>query len=210
MVISSPSGAGKTSISRGMIAQECSDHLMLSVSATTRPRRPFEIEGVHYHFMDKAQFDRLCQRHAFLEHAHVYGYHYGTLKEPVTSSLQKGQDVLFDIDWQGAQALKRHHPHHTVSLFILPPSLKALEQRLKKREHEGESQDNSAYRLQHAEQDIARWRHYDYVLINDDLSEAIAQARAILAAERLKRQRLIGMESWIHTLHTIPSQQRKG
>jgi guanylate kinase len=195
-VLSSPSGAGKTTISRRLLGIE--PDLVLSISATTRPMRPGEKEGVDYHFVDQATFDRMVADNAFLEHAKVFDHQYGTPREPVEQSLAAGRDVLFDIDWQGTQQLGGSARDDLVSVFILPPSIRALEQRLRTRAQD--SADVVARRMAKAADEMSHWNEYDYIIVNDDLEVSIQRVRAILLAERLKRRRQVGLAEFVKGL----------
>jgi len=185
LVMSSPSGAGKTSISRRVL--ELEPELALSISVTTRPRRPGEIDGVHYRFIDQPRFDAMAAGGELLEHARVYGHSYGTPKGAVEQALAAGQDVLFDIDWQGAQQLREAAADDMVGLFILPPSIPELERRLRVRAQDPE--ETVRYRLAQVASDVTHWPEYDYVLVNKQFEASVAAVRAILAAERLRRKR---------------------
>jgi len=196
LVLSSPSGAGKTSICRELLSLE--ENLKMSISATTRPRRPGEVNGVDYSFIDGAQFDKLIKMKALLEYAKVFDYYYGTPRDQVEDSLDKGQDVLFDIDWQGTQQLGEHLDADLVRVFILPPSTRELEHRLKKR-----AQDPAHVvdkRMAKAMDEISHYPEYDYIIINSDLSESVKRVRSILHAERLKRGRQIGLIHFVKQL----------
>ena len=196
LVLSSPSGAGKTSICRELLSLE--ENLKMSISATTRPRRPGEVHGVDYSFIDGAQFDKLIKMKALLEYAKVFDYYYGTPRDQVEDSLDKGQDVLFDIDWQGTQQLGEHLDADLVRVFILPPSTRELEHRLKKR-----AQDPAHVvdkRMAKAMDEISHYPEYDYIIINSDLSESVKRVRSILHAERLKRGRQIGLIHFVKQL----------
>lgn len=182
-VVSSPSGAGKTTLTRNLIEQE--PNVSLSVSVTTRLRRPSEIDGVHYRFVSKRQFEIMRDSGDLLEWAEVHGASYGTPREPVERALAAGRDVLFDIDWQGAQQLSQAMRGDVVSVFVLPPSAAELKARLERRAED--SAEVIARRLRNAAEEIPHWTEYDYVLINADLDESFAQLRAILTAERLRR-----------------------
>ena len=195
-VLSSPSGAGKTTLTRLLREQEPS--LTLSVSVTTRNRRPSEVDGVHYHFISEAEFFAMRERGALLESAHVHGNHYGSPRDRVEQALNEGKDVLFDIDYQGAQQLTASSPDDVVSIFILPPSMQELRARLERRAED--SVEVIEKRLVAARKEINRWRDYRYVLVNDDLDKTFSQLRMILAAERLKRERQTGLESFIYRL----------
>ena len=195
-VLSSPSGAGKTTISRMLLAAEPS--LKLSVSATTRPPRPGEIEGVHYHFVGDAEFDRMVDADDFYEWAHVFGHRYGTPKGHIRTGLKDGQDYLFDIDWQGTQQLIQKDKQDVVPVFILPPSIDELRRRL-----EARAQDSDkviAARMDRARAEISHWDAYDYVVINDEIDGCFAQVCAILRAERMKRRRQTGLIDFVREL----------
>ena len=195
-VLSSPSGAGKTTLTRLLREQEPS--LTLSVSVTTRARRPSEVDGVHYQFISEAEFFAMRERGALLESAHVHGNHYGSPRDRVEQALSEGKDVLFDIDYQGAQQLTASSPDDVVSIFILPPSMQELRARLERRAED--SAEVIERRLAAARKEINRWRDYRYVLVNDDLDKTFSQLRMILAAERLKRERQTGLETFIDLL----------
>ncbi|MEZ5829746.1 MAG: guanylate kinase [Dongiaceae bacterium] len=196
LVLSSPSGAGKTTISRRLLGIE--PDLVLSISATTRPMRPSEKDGVDYHFVDQAVFDRMIAEGAFLEHAKVFDHHYGTPRTAVEQWLAAGRDVLFDIDWQGTQQLGESARADLVSVFILPPSIAALEQRLKTRAQD--SAEVVARRMAKAADEMSHWNEYDYIIVNDDLEISIQRVRAILLAERLKRHRQNGLAEFVNGL----------
>lgn len=185
LVMSSPSGAGKTSISRRLL--ELEPDLALSISVTTRPRRPAETDGIHYHFIDEARFAAMVAGAELLEHALVYGHSYGTPRGAVEAALASGRDVLFDIDWQGAQQLRSGAAEDMVGVFILPPSTPELERRLRTRAQD--SEESVRYRLTRVASDVTHWAEYDYVLINREFEESVAAVQAILAAERLRRRR---------------------
>lgn len=188
-VLSSPSGAGKTTISRKMLAAD--SEIALSVSATTRPIRPGEIDGVDYHFVDTATFKQMVADDEFLEWAHVFGHRYGTPRARVETLLDAGKDVLFDIDWQGAQQLYQEAGPDVVRVFVLPPTMEELERRLRSRQTD--SDEVIAARMARAANEISHWDGYDYVLINDDVEGCFGEVMAILRAERLKRRRQIGL-----------------
>lgn len=196
LVLSSPSGAGKTTISRRLLEGE--PGLTMSVSATTRPKRPGERDGVDYHFVDASIFDRMIKRGEFLEHARVFDHQYGTPRAPVEKALSAGQDVLFDIDWQGTQQLAESARNDLVSVFILPPSLKALEQRLKARAQD--SAEVVAKRMSKAADEMSHWREYQYIIVNDDFEISVQRVRAILFAERLKLDRQVGLGDFVKGL----------
>jgi len=195
-VLSSPSGAGKTTLSRMLMGEVAG--LDLSVSATTRPKRPGEVDGKDYHFVDQDRFAAMVEAGDMLEWAHVFGHSYGTPRAPVEAALQGGKDVLFDIDWQGTQQLRDKVPQDVVSLFILPPSVGALEQRLRTRAQD--SDEVIAQRMHKAGDEMSHWDAYDYIVINRDLDEAFANVKAILFAERLRRERQIGLSNFVRDL----------
>jgi guanylate kinase len=192
-VLSSPSGAGKTTLARRLL--EADTGIRMSVSVTTRKPRRGEVHGVDYTFVDKREFERLKARRKLLECAEVFGHCYGTPKAPVLEALQAGKDVLFDVDWQGARQIKRRLPRDVVRVFILPPDGKTLERRLKGRNQDSEA--TVAHRMAAAAAEIAHWQEYDYVVINADVEESLASVKAILAAERLKRERLTGLDPFV-------------
>ena len=198
LVLSSPSGAGKSSIARRLLADD--SNMTLSVSATTRPPRQNEVDGRDYHFVDQERFDLMIADDAFLEYATVFGNSYGTPKADVMSKLEAGHDVLFDIDWQGTQQLADASREDLVSVFILPPSTRDLEQRLLKRAQD--SADVVAARMSKAADEISHYREYDYILVNRDIDVAVAQVKAILQAERLRRDRQVGLTGFVKTLRT--------
>lgn len=196
LVLSSPSGAGKTTISRRLL--EMDSELHLSISVTTRARRPGEIDGTHYHFIDAEEFGLMVNRQELLEHAKVFDYYYGTPKEQVEKRLSAGQDILFDIDWQGTQQLRQRARDDLVSVFILPPSTRDLEKRLKTRAQD--SAEVVAKRMSKAADEISHWAEYDYVVINEDVDSCLAEVHAILRAERLKRHRGVGLVDFVKQL----------
>jgi guanylate kinase len=202
LVLSSPSGAGKTTIARRLIELE-GPALAMSVSVTTRPRRPSEVEGVHYFFIDRERYDGLVAAGELLEHAEVYGHGYGTPRAAVEQALVAGRDVLFDIDWQGAQQLREVAGEDMVSLFILPPSGAELERRLRRRAQDPEAVVRN--RLAQVAADVTHFAEYDYVLINTDLEVSIGWARAILTAERLKRRRQPGLTDFVSQFRACTS-----
>lgn len=193
LVLSSPSGAGKTTITREILKRDRS--LSLSISATTRPMRPGETGGVDYVFVEPGEFDRMVAAGEFLEHAKVFGHHYGTPRKPVEESLAEGRDVVFDIDWQGTQQLKQAAREDLVGVFVLPPSTEELHQRLQTRAQD--SEDVVAQRMAKAADELSHWPEYDYIIVNRDLEESIASVMAILAAERLKRERQVGLADFV-------------
>jgi guanylate kinase len=198
LVLSSPSGAGKTTIANRLLAAE--PELTLSVSVTTRPMRPGETDGRDYHFIDRARYDAMIRAGELLEHAEVYDHGYGTPREPVLAALAQGRDVLFDIDWQGAQQLREVAGEDMTSLFILPPSAVELERRLRRRAQDLE--EVVLKRLARVSADVTHFAEYDYVLINCDLDDSVAQARAILTAERLRRRRQPGLVDFVGQFRT--------
>lgn len=195
-VLSSPSGAGKSTIARKLLADE--PGLSMSVSATTRAPRPGEVEGKDYHFVDLEEFRRMATEHEFLEWAHVFGQRYGTPRAPVEAMLAAGKDVLFDIDWQGAQQLFQIAGGDVVRVFILPPSMKELRQRLLNRNTDALEIIDA--RMARAAAEVSHWDGYDYVLVNDDVEACFRKVQTILAAERLKRSRQTGVIGFIRKL----------
>jgi guanylate kinase len=196
LVLSSPSGAGKTTLSRMLLKAD--RNVVLSVSVTTRPRRQREVDGRDYHFIDLSRFESLVKAGELLEWAEVFGHRYGTPRRPVDKALQAGRDVLFDIDWQGTQQLHEKARDDLVSVFILPPSVKELEQRLRRRAQD--SRATIGARMAKAAGEMSHWPEYDYVIVNRNLEEAFVEVRAILAAERLKRERQIGLSAFVRSL----------
>lgn len=195
-VLSSPSGAGKTTLSRLLLRGD--RNVELSVSVTTRPKRRGEVDGRDYHFIDRARFDAMVESNGLLEWAEVFGHRYGTPRQPVIAALRGGRDVLFDIDWQGTQQLREKARDDLVSVFILPPSVRELERRLKTRAQD--SRDVIGQRMAKAAGEMSHWPEYDYVIVNKDKKHAFAEVRAILAAERLKRERQIGLSDFVRSL----------
>ena len=203
LVLSSPSGAGKTTLTRNLLEQENIDDpgkLELSVSVTTRGKRASEIAGVHYHFITSRDFETMRDRGQLLEWATVHGNYYGTPRDPVEKALSAGRDVLFDIDWQGAQQLKEKMPSDVISVFVLPPSAAELKSRLERRAED--SEEIIKRRLRNAAEEIQHWKEYDYVLVNRDLDKSFARMRAILTAERLKRVQMPDLEAFVAKLLT--------
>ena len=196
LVLSSPSGAGKTTLSRRLL--ESDSGIVMSVSATTRPRRPNEVEGRDYFFVTAERFGEMERQRAFLEHADVFDHRYGTPEKPVMEALAAGRDVLFDIDWQGTQQLKERVRDDLVSVFVLPPSHDELERRLRTRAQDAE--DVVARRMAKAADEISHWPEYDYVIVNDDVDRAHAKVVAILEAERARRTRLVGVGEFVSGL----------
>jgi len=193
LVISSPSGAGKSTIARNLLENDTG--LEMSVSVTTRSRRASEIDGVHYHFVSERDFARLRDTDALLEWAEVHGNFYGTLREPAEIAMADGRDMLFDIDWQGAQQLGDRMRADMVSIFVLPPSLRELKARLLRRAED--SAKTIENRLANARIEIEHWVEYDYIVVNDDLGRAYADIRAIVDAERLRRDRRPGLFDFV-------------
>jgi guanylate kinase len=196
LVLSSPSGAGKTTLSRRIL--ELEPLVTMSVSVTTRPPRQGEVEGKDYFFVSSSSFQGMAKGGGFLEHAQVFGHHYGTPKEPVMMALARGRDVLFDIDWQGTQQLRQQAGDDLVSIFVLPPSHAELERRLRVRAQDAE--DVVAGRMARAGAEISHWAEYNYVVINDDLETTVVKIQTILAAERMKRSRATGIPSFVSKL----------
>jgi guanylate kinase len=196
LVLSSPSGAGKTTLSRKLLERD--PNVTLSVSMTTRSQRAGEREGLDYFFVSGDDFDTAVRNKQFLEHATVFDHRYGTPKAPVMEALGRGRDVLFDIDWQGTQQLRERAREDLVSVFVLPPSRAELERRLKARALDADS--IVAARMAKADGEISHWAEYDYVIINDDLDRSLQQIESILAAERLKRVRQIGLSEFVRAL----------
>lgn len=195
-VLSSPSGAGKSTLARKLL--EADDNISLSVSATTRAPRASEVDGREYKFLGKQEFEDMADRGEFLEHAMVFGNHYGTPRAPVEAMLIQGRDVLFDVDWQGARALHAAAPEDVVRIFILPPSMAELERRLHARNED--SDDVIRKRMARSLDEISHWEEYDYVLVNTLLEQTLAQIRQILAAERLKRARQMWLRLHVERL----------
>lgn len=196
LVISSPSGAGKSTIARTLLGTD--KQIGLSVSVTTRQRRSSEVEGVHYHFKNVREFERLRDSDALLEWAEVHGNFYGTPREPVEQAMAEGLDMLFDIDWQGAQQLQEKMAADVVSIFVLPPTMTELQSRLHRRAEDSEEVIQT--RLANSRAEIAHWREYDYVIVNDDLDAAIDAVQSIVKAERLRRDRRHGMFDFVRGL----------
>lgn len=196
LVLSSPSGAGKTTIARRLLGND--KGITLSVSHTTRAKRKGEVEGNDYHFVDKETFAQMRDAGAFLEWAVVFDNYYGTTRGPVEQALAAGRDVLFDVDWQGAETLRKAATGDVVSVFILPPSAEALEDRLKTRAED--AADVVKRRMRGASNEIQHWDEYDYVVVNDDIEQSVTAVRAILAAERLRRTRLTGLKNFVQNL----------
>ena len=198
LVLSSPSGAGKTTLARRL--HDAEPDIEMSISCTTREKRKGEIDGKHYHFVDRDTFGRMRDRGEFLEWAVVFDNYYGTPRKPVEHALAEGRDVLFDVDWQGARKLRESAKEDVVAVFILPPTAGELEQRLQVRAED--SDETVRRRMQGASNEIQHWDEYDYVVINHDVDRSLAALRAILAAERLRRSRLTGLKDFIQNLLT--------
>ena len=196
LVLSSPSGAGKTTLSRMLLDSELG--IEISVSVTTRPKRPGEVSGVDYHFIDATDFNLRLNRKELLESAKVFGHYYGTPRAPVEAALAAGRDVLFDIDWQGTQQLAERARVDLVSVFILPPSTLELERRLRARAQD--SAEEVARRMAKAADEMSHWAEYDYIIVNHDLDRSLAQVQAILQAERLRRERQLGLHEFVKGL----------
>lgn len=196
LILSSPSGAGKSSVSRELMARN--KNFVLSVSVTTRPKRPGEVDGKDYHFKSEEDFIKLRDQDQFIEFARVFGNYYGTLRAPVEQALNQGRDIVFDIDWQGTQQLIQTIKPDIISVFLLPPTLKELETRLYKRaqDHEYVILD----RMNKAIAEISHWPEYDYVLVNTDFEDTVARVQTIVTAEKQKRRRQIGLDKFIKTL----------
>lgn len=198
LVLASPPGGGKTTISRE-IARRDPEKTVISVSATTRKQRPGEVEGQHYYFVSKEKFEEMIKSGDMLEHALVYNnYFYGTPRKPVEKALSEGRDVLFDIDWQGNRSLAKVAPKDVVSIFLLPPSWDELAHRLHNRAQD--SEEEIVRRLTKARDEIAHYSEFQYVIVNKDFEESVAAVTAILQAERQKRDRLVGIQSFVETL----------
>ncbi|MEW6767501.1 MAG: guanylate kinase [Pseudomonadota bacterium] len=195
-VLSSPSGAGKTTLSRMLL--EKMPGMRLSVSVTTRAKRPGEVDGKDYHFIDKTKFDAMSKNGELLEFATVFDHHYGTPRKPVEDALASGEDVLFDIDWQGTQQLREKARDDVVSVFILPPSAADLEKRLHTRAQDSDTV--IAGRMSRASHELSHWAEYDYVVTNSEIDSAYAEVATILKAERLKRERQTGLSAFVRDL----------
>jgi guanylate kinase len=196
LVLSSPSGAGKTTIRRRLVERDPT--LSLSVSVTTRPPRPGEVDGHHYRFIDEARYDAMVEGGELLEHATVFGHSYGTPRAPIDAAIAAGRDVVTDIDWQGTQQLSENLRSDLVTVFVLPPTLAALESRLKTR-----AQDSAqvvAARMAKSAEEMSHWSEYDYVIVNDELDDSVAQVEAIVTAERLRRTRQLGLAEFVNRL----------
>jgi guanylate kinase len=196
LVLSSPSGAGKTTLSRKLL--DADPGVELSISVTTRKQRPGEVDGRDYHFIDAARFEAMVKKGELLEWAEVFGHRYGTPRLPVEAALERGRDVLFDIDWQGTQQLREKAARDLVSIFVLPPSIPDLERRLRTRAQDTDEVIHS--RMAKAADEMSHWAEYDYVVINRDIDRAFAEVGSILAAERLKRERQTGLSGFVRRL----------
>jgi guanylate kinase len=198
LVLSSPSGAGKTTLSRKLLKED--KGVMLSVSVTTRKMRPGEKDGRDYYFIDRKRFDELIEKSGLLEWAEVFDNYYGTPAKPVLDALAAGRDVLFDVDWQGTQQLRDKARSDLVSVFVLPPSIPELERRLHKRAQD--DYETIHRRMAKAADEMSHWQEYDYVVINHNLDQAFADVAAILAAERVKRDRQVGLSDFVRRLQS--------
>ena len=196
LVLSSPSGAGKTTITRRLVSEDPA--LTLSISVTTRPMRPGEIDGRDYRFIDQRRFDQMVEQEELLEHARVFGNCYGTPRQPIDAALAAGRDVVGDLDWQGTQQLAGKVRPDLVAVFVLPPNAAALEERLRAR-----AQDSAsvvAARMAKSAEEMSHWPEYDYVIVNNTVEDSVAQARAIVTAERLRRERQPGLAEFVESL----------
>jgi guanylate kinase len=200
LILSSPSGAGKSTLTRQLVEDQ--PDVRLSVSVTTRPKRASEIDGKHYRFITVDEFKALRERGDLLESAEVHGNFYGTPRKPVETVLAAGRDVLFDIDWQGTRQIMAKMREDVVAVFVLPPSMAELKMRLERRAED--APDTIRKRLRNARDEIAQWGLYDYLIVNDDLGRAFSGVQAILAAERMKRERLVGAKAFLDTLLGAP------
>jgi guanylate kinase len=196
LVLSSPSGAGKTTITRRLIERDST--LSLSVSVTTRPPRPGERDGTDYRFIDQARFDRMVAEGELLEHAKVFDHCYATPRQPIEAALAAGRDIVTDIDWQGTQQLAESVPRDLVTVFVLPPSMAALEARLQTRAQD--SAEVVAGRMAKSSEEMSHWSEYDYVIVNRDIDESVALVQAIVTAERLRRIRQVGLADFVNRL----------
>lgn len=196
LVLSSPSGAGKTTITRRIVEEDPA--LTLSISVTTRPKRPGEVDGRDYWFIDQPGFDEMVARDEFLEHAHVFGNCYGTPRQPIEAALAAGRDIVGDLDWQGTQQLAGKVRPDLVAVFVLPPSLAALEERLRTRAQDSAS--DIAARMAKSADEMRHWPEYDYVIVNDTVEDSVAKVRAIVTAERLRRERQPGLAEFVQSL----------
>jgi guanylate kinase len=196
LIVSSPSGAGKTTICKKLIQDV--ENLSLSVSVTTRLKRQNEIDGKDYFFKSDEEFDKMVKEEKFLEHARVFGYSYGTLKSEINSKITNGINVIVDIDWQGTRQIEEHIPDDIVKIFILPPSIKELEKRLGARATE--TQDSFKKRMSEARKEISHYNEYDFIIINDDVQESVNKIKLILNSESLRRHRQVGLSEFVNDL----------
>src|SRR5215213_8017973 len=202
LILSAPSGAGKSTLTRNLVREDRG--IRLSISVTTRPKRPSEINGVHYSFIEGvSDFEEMRDRGDLLEWAQVHGNYYGTPRRPVEQALARGEDMMFDIDWQGTAQICERMRSDVVSVFILPPSMQELKARLERRAED--SPDVIERRLRNAREEIAKWASYDYVLVNDDLERTFADLKAILGAERMRRERQTGLSHLVDSLLKAPA-----
>lgn len=197
LIISAPSGVGKSTIIQELL-KDNKDKLTFSISATTRPIRESEIDGVNYYFKTKEEFYELIKNNSFIEYAEVFGNFYGTLVDDVKNKLESGKDIVFDLDWQGATVLKSKMPEDTISIFILPPSIAELERRIRGRKTDNE--DVILYRMAKSRAEISHYNEYDYLVINDDLSKAIADIKAIIEANRFRKDKFLNIEDFVSNL----------
>ncbi|MEL0106937.1 MAG: guanylate kinase [Rhodospirillaceae bacterium] len=196
LVMSSPSGAGKTTIARELLGRD--SEIAMSVSATTRPPRPGEVAGKDYFFVSEEEYQRMVSKGEFLEHAKVFDNYYGTPREPVEKILKSGNDVLFDVDWQGTQQLRENARDDLVSIFVLPPSTEELSRRLTERAQD--SEDVVRKRMAKASDEMSHYIEYDYIIVNHEIDESVEQVQSILEAERMKRERLIGLHEFVECM----------
>jgi len=196
IVLSSPSGAGKTTLTRMLLNEN--SNMTMSISATTRPPRPSEEHGKDYYFISKSQFSDMVAEGEFLEHAKVFDNYYGTPRDPVEKALQEGQDIIFDIDWQGAQQLAEAASNDLVKIFILPPNMQELERRLRSRAQDSDT--TIAKRMSKSEGEVSHWPEYDYVIVNEDIETAMSELRSIIAVERMQRRRQFWLSGFVKTL----------
>jgi guanylate kinase len=201
LILSSPSGAGKSTLTENLVRQDRS--IKLSISVTTRPKRTSEIDGVHYRFISADEFAEMRERGDLLESAEVHGNFYGTPRKPVEQALARGEDMMFDIDWQGTKQICEKMRRDVVGVFVLPPSMAELKARLERRAED--SPEVIERRLRNAREEIAQWGSYDYVLVNDDLQRTFADLKAILGAERMRRERQLGLDGFVNGLLGAPA-----
>lgn len=200
LVLSSPSGAGKTTLANMLL--KIDKHIHPSISYTTRPMRPGEIDGVHYYFTDRETFMKMAEAGEFLEHAEVFGNMYGTPKELVETFLSRGEDVIFDIDWQGNRSLTNNAKHDVVSIFLLPPSKKTLRERLEKRAQD--IKETIELRMSKANSELNHWQEYDYIIVNQELDKSLKKLLSVLRAERLRKNRRMGVYDFVNQLKQEP------